>query len=142
MKDQGLRNVTTWFWYKSGQNQANTQTVSAVETITVGSHCVSAGRFLWETSHEKWLNPLNRHNFIELPTVTTRQRNAAGHVLNQHENPPALFREFIDRFGSQRCTILIIGGGVGGDVLGALSQVGATVIALIWSLTPISMLTF
>jgi hypothetical protein len=36
----------------------------------------------------------------------------------------------LDRFGNQGCTILIIGAGVGGDVIGALSQVGATVICL------------
>jgi hypothetical protein len=36
----------------------------------------------------------------------------------------------LDRFGNQGCTILIIGAGGGGDVIGALSQVGATVICL------------
>jgi hypothetical protein len=50
--------------------------------------------------------------------------------VNQHENPPGVLAAFVDRFGNQGCTILVIGAGAGGDAIGALTQVGATVICL------------
>ena len=43
MTDVGLKNVSTWFWYKPGQNQANVQVVQAVETLTIGSQVVGGG---------------------------------------------------------------------------------------------------
>lgn len=130
MSDDGLKNVCTWFWYKPGQNQANVQVVQAVETLTVGSHVVGVPRFPWETKSPHWTNPLNRHNMVEVRSVTKRLRNVQGQVVNQHENPPGLLAAFVDRFGNQGCTILVIGGGAGGDAIGALTQVGATVICL------------
>ena len=129
MSDAGLKNVCTWFWYKPGQNQANVQVVQAVETLTIGSHVVDAQRFPWEANPD-YTNPLNRHNMVEVRSVTKRLRNVQGQVVNQHENPPGLMAAFVDRFGNQGCTILVIGGGAGGDAIGALTQVGATVICL------------
>ena len=129
MSDAGLKNVCTWFWYKPGQNQANVQVVQAVETLTVGSHVVGGPRFPWEANPD-FTNPLNRHNMVEVRSVTKRLRNVQGQVVNQHENPPGLLAAFVDRFGNQGCTILVIGGGAGGDAIGALTQVGATVICL------------
>jgi len=67
---------------------------------------------------------------VEVRSVTKRLRNEQGNIVNQHENPPGLLAAFVDRFGNQGCTILVIGGGAGGDAIGALTQIGTTVICL------------
>jgi hypothetical protein len=104
----GLKALTYWFWIKPGQNQANVETVSSVEILTVASHSDPHRKQMdWNLLAGQWDNPLNRSNFVTIPTVKTRRKSASGGVINQHENPPALMWEFGRRWGNHGCPSII-----------------------------------
>ena len=127
----GLKACQYWFWFKSGQNQANVETVSSVEILTVASHSDPPRKQMdWNCLAGEWDNPLNRSNVLSIPTTKTKRRSASGGVINQHENPPDLMWEFTRRWGNHGCTLLIIGGGTGSDGIGALKQSGVNLIII------------
>jgi len=127
-----LSTVQPWFWHKPNTNIENKSTINAVEVIGVAEFRSDGkyGQQRWPTKDAVFDNPLNRHNFLEFDGVTTRLKNRRGQVVNQHEKPPELFWQMHRRFGRANSSVLIIGAGAGGDVLGAIPGSQTTIIAL------------
>ena len=55
-----------------------------------------------------------------MPNVTNRYKDVEGKVVNQHEKPPELTFQLMRRFSRLGTTVLCIGGGCGGGVIGMI----------------------
>jgi hypothetical protein len=121
------------FWQKPGFNQANVSMLNTVETIGItkfhGSgkykHCIP-----WPTTERYFKNPLNRSNFLSIKAPTKRLKDKEKKIVNQHEKPPELFFQIHRRLGERNSTVVIIGAGSGGDVIGAIPCKQTIIIAL------------
>jgi len=134
LQDLGFGHVHAWYWYKPQHNQEFVSTLSSVEVILVATYCEKNKNHerKWDgtSSNSRWLSPLERHNHLDLPGVTVRFLDESQEVVNQHEKPPALMREFLDRFLPPGANVLVIGAGSGGEVIGALASRCGDIIAL------------
>ena len=74
--------------------------------------------------------PLATSQHLTIDAVTTRSKDTNGKVVNQHEKPPELLYQLNRRFGIRGSTVLIIGAGCGGDVVGAIPGPQQCTIAL------------
>jgi hypothetical protein len=121
------------FWQKPGFNQANVSMLNTVETIGITKfhgtgkypHCIA-----WPTTEQYFKNPINRSNFLSIKAPTKRLKNQDKKIVNQHEKPPELFFQIHRRLGERNSTVLIIGAGSGGDVIGAIPCKQTIIIAL------------
>ena len=138
MTDAHISCYSPWCWCKSNQNEELVSTVQAVETLLVGTYTdtrtTTRMERKWDgaSRNKEWKNPLKRHNFLSFPNLTASQRlkDDKGKVVNQHEKPPRLIYEFLDRMLQSSMNVLIIGAGSGGDVVGALKSKCVDIIAL------------
>lgn len=116
MTNRNYKELQNIFWYKTKQ-YSSTQVSSytnAVEMATVG-FLPCREKVTWNVN----LNPRQRHNFIEIPAVTTHAKHADGTIINPCEKPPELTRWFVSNHAIPGSHVLVIGGGAGGDVIGA-----------------------
>ena len=122
-----------WYWYKTGFNQEFAKTLNTVEVLLEACYTSvkSKKEPTWLGSDGKhFKNPLNRHNFLSFPSVSSRFLDENGESVNQHEKPPQLLFEFLRRFSQPATNVLIIGAGSGGNVVGALKSECSSIIAL------------
>jgi hypothetical protein len=138
LQDLGFGHVHAWYWYKTTDNEAFVSTQCSVQLLLVATYCEKNKNHerKWDgtSSNARWKSPLERHNLLALPGVSTvRSRRFLDQnqkVVNQHEKPPALMREFLDRFLPPGANVLVIGAGSGGEVIGALASRCGDIIAL------------
>ena len=135
LQDLGFGHVHAWYWYKTTHNQEFVSTLSSVEVLLVATYCEKNknNERKWDgtSSNGRWKSPLERHNHVDLPGVSTvRFLDQNQKVVNRHEKPPALIAEFLDRFLPPGANVLVIGAGSGGEVIGALASRCGDIIAL------------
>lgn len=121
------------FWHKPGLNQANVSMLNTVETIGI-SKFVDTGKYPsyipWPTTEPEFKNPMARANFLSIKAPTKRLKTQDKKVVNQHEKPPELFYQINRRIGQRNSTVVLIGVGSGGDLIGAIPCLQSTIIAL------------
>ena len=127
-----LSTCIPWYWYKPNLNIENKSTINAVETIGISEYQQDGkyGLQKWPSQEVAFRNPLQRHNMLTIDGVTTRAKDTNGKVVNQHEKPPELLFQLNRRFGIRGSTVVIIGAGCGGDVVGAIPGPQQCTIAL------------
>jgi predicted RNA methylase len=114
------------FWHKTG-HQTQTPVSAYTSSVEMGTIAFKPSRQQcnWTMSTD----PRDRHNHIEIPSVTTYTKDEANDPINLCEKPPALSKWIISNHVAPGGTVLIIGAGSGGDVMGAL-QAGVNVVAV------------
>ena len=132
--DVGIKRVTPWIWYKEDQNQEHASTLQALEFLLVAHFEADdrTGERVWPATgyNNAFLNPLNRHNHLQFKGVSKRLTDSNDEVVNQHEKPPQLLFSFTQRYHQRGTNILVIGGGCGGDVIGAIKSDAQDVIVV------------
>jgi hypothetical protein len=120
--------IVPYFWHKTGFNVVGYHQayLSSVETAIVsfygGIHKAPKGNMP--------VNPTLRHNFSDGPHVTKKRISNKDHkVLNETEKPHWFMKAFGRRHWLPTSTIVVIGAGAGGDLLG-LIEAGLNVIGI------------
>jgi hypothetical protein len=114
----GYTDATSLTWCKEGHNAVghNKRYVFSTEFM----------QLLWKPDIESCPsflspNPLERHNFIIGPAQHTKFKSLkTSKPVNIHEKPPWLMKELCKRHVTPGGRVLIIGGGAGGEVVGAM----------------------
>ena len=127
---QQYNHITSVYWVKEGHKMGGptTQLIPCVEKGTIG-YFPNRSALIWNLDQDNRTGMSNRYNYITCPTVTTLAKNLSGLPINVTEKPPevaAYFMGFNCTYGS---SVLVIGSGSGGDVLG-LCQAGYDVVAV------------
>ena len=115
-----------FFWHKKDHQTPTSPNllVNSVEMGTLG-HYPRAGL----VKHNLPKNPFKRHNFIDLPQITKYALYSNGDKVNSSQKPPGLNQWLCSMYAKPGSTVLIIGAGAGGDVLGAIDA-GCNVVAV------------
>jgi hypothetical protein len=123
-------------WYKSNMNvESHPQhLVFSFENMLVAY----AGERL-KCTFNLHPSPLQRHNVLVGPTIRSRLQDEKGNPLNPYEKPSWIARLLSRTFALPGATVLVLGCGVGGEVLGALAA-GMNVVALDNDLTQLQAL--
>jgi hypothetical protein len=126
MKERKYSNVENLYWFKPGQTMTGTPKsyTPAVETGLIGFY-PSSDDIPWYTSAD----PVKRHNVLHHPSVKTLAKNAVGGAINVTEKPPALAKWILGNHCEPGSTVLIVGAGAGGDIVGAV-QANLNVVAV------------
>jgi hypothetical protein len=115
----GFKNITNFCWLKPNQRTPTPifQYTNAYEVATVvyyggAKDCVNK------------LNPdvAERPNYVCIPAVTDKFKDKTGAVINPCQKPGELIGFFIVNHCLPESTILVVGAGGGGDVLGCLQH--------------------
>lgn len=115
------------YWYKGKQHSTPTPVRSytnSVEMITLG--------FFPDIKKTKWnmdKDPRKRQNIIRASTPSDMVKDTSGKVVNPTQKPRAIMRKIIEHHLVDGDTVLVVGAGAGGDVLGCLDA-GVNVVAV------------
>ena len=116
------------YWHKTNQN-----TEGAPDRHTFAVEVFLMGRM---KCNDKALdpctldyNPMQRHNILTGPTLSTYKRNAEGQKINIHEKPTYLARQLATMFCSPGDWVIVCGSGAGGEVFGCI-EAGCNVVAI------------
>ncbi len=126
LTEAAFQELTHLYWHKTNHFTSTpvSSYTSSVEMLTIG--------FKPNRQNCNWqmeTDPRARHNFFDLPPVTTYTKDEKGDPINICEKPPALAKKIISNHVPVGGNVLIVGAGAGGDILGAL-QAGVNVVAL------------
>jgi hypothetical protein len=126
LKDNGFQQPQHFFWHKTEHltQTPPAQMVSTVEMATLAFKPSSD-----KCTKNMPMDPRKRHNFIECKAVTTYLRDSNNQVLNPCQKPPQLAEWYIGMYCEPGAWVLVIGGGAGGEVRGALNA-GCNVVAV------------
>ena len=115
------KSVGPVYWYKRGFNKmaTNNQLLNAVECFVVGR---KSDRGMRSKVAGMPTDPLHRHNFLECPQLRKYFKCENGDPVNIYEKPGAVIQWFLERFTTPSATIVIVGAGAGGDVMGAIEK--------------------
>ena len=117
MSQSNLTQCHNFFWYKTHHQTPTSPNlmVNAVEMGTIGyfPNANNVQNFLSKDPHL-------RHNFISLPHLTKYATYDGGTKVNASEKPPGLMSWLCKNYAAPGSTVLILGAGAGGDVLGAI----------------------
>ena len=111
--------IQPFFWHKPQHVQVGMPDlcVSAVE-------CAVIGRYRPNTAHSTRVcmpkNPRDRHNFVQVPSVTSLKKTLLGAAVNVTEKPTALAKMFCEWFCEPHDWVVVAGAGAGGEVRGVL----------------------
>jgi hypothetical protein len=116
-------------WHKPGQNEAGDpgRFTSSVETFIVANYYGGQSKDNVQKAMSK--NPLERHNLFDLRNLTVRLLHTDRTTVNAHQKPYGVIQWFLSRFVKPEDTIVVVGCGAGGDVLGAALS-GHNVVAM------------
>jgi hypothetical protein len=115
-----------FYWHKTGHNVAGPKSAltSSVETCMIG-YKKNRNDVAWNCSDD----PTERHNFIDYKGVTKMARDDTNNIINPSEKPPYVVCEIIRTNCNRGDTIVIVGPGSGGDIMGAVLA-GINVVAV------------
>jgi hypothetical protein len=115
-----------FYWHKTLHNVAGPKSAltSSVETCMIG-YKKTRNEVPWNCSDD----PTERHNFIECKGVTKMARDDTNNIINPSEKPPHVVCEIIRINCNRGETIVIVGPGSGGDIMGAV-MAGINVVAV------------
>jgi hypothetical protein len=118
MEEKGFSDTHIISWYKYNQNvEGHHQYTYSTEQLLVG---YKGGR------HKcNWLtdpNPLKRHNIIIGPTLSVFWKDDKGEVVNFYQKPAYLARWLCGNHLEPGENVMILGGGVGGDIAGVVAN--------------------
>ena len=111
-----FQEFTELYWYKTDhqvQREVSNFT-RAVEMCTIGFFPCKLNCPIHLST-----NPRDRHNLVEIQAVRNLLRAADGTIINTCQKPRALMSWLCERLAPIGSTILVIGFGSGGEVLGA-----------------------
>ena len=123
---QNFADVTSLTWYKTNQtNEGSAQSwVPSTEELVIG--------YYGGSKNVPWNNldpsPMYRHNVLHGPNVAHRLTNDNSMIVNRHEKPTWLARKICSIHGNPGDTVLVLGAGAGGEVVGCLAA-GMNVLA-------------
>lgn len=119
LMDRRYVQMVPFFWVKPGQTMAGPVKcyTPAAEIGTIGFH-PERNKVAWNVSED----PTLRHNIISCPSVRTLARNNAGEFINITEKPPEISQWLVGNHCSVGSTVLVIGPGAGGEVLGICAK--------------------
>jgi hypothetical protein len=126
LKKNSFQEMQHIYWYKSNHFTPTpvSSYTSSVEMATIGFY-VCRKNVPWNVSTDA----RKRHNHITLPTLTNYEKDAAGEKVNNCQKPPGLMKWICGNHCAPNSTVLVIGPGAGGEVLGAVSA-GCNVVAI------------
>jgi hypothetical protein len=124
----GFVDHTSFVWCKEGHNAVGSSKryVFAIELQTI-----SYKPGVEECPCNLSQNPLERHNYIigKAQKGKVKSSTDGSTAVNPHEKPPWLMQELVRRHCTPGGMVLIIGGGAGGEVVGAM-RAGCDVIVV------------
>ncbi len=120
----GFKDTFSFYVYKSKLNMTGFfNYLNAVDVLCIG--CMPGKREVrWGTS----ANPLERHNMM-VANRGTMLKDSAGEEINPTQKAPEITRMLSTYHATPRSNVLVLGGGAGGDVIGAL-QAGHNVVSV------------
>ena len=106
-------------WVKTGFNTMipPNRLLSSVEFYIMGRKTVLNHS---PPVHGLSANPLQRHSVIQAPQLRTYYMHSDGSKVNRYEKPGEIIRWFLSRFCLPQGNVVVVGGGAGGDMIGAL----------------------
>ena len=125
---RNYKHLQNFYWHKINQLESGPtdKFINCVEMGTIGFWPNRTG-FDWYGSAD----PSERHNFIECKSVTTLSKQVDGSPINVTEKPPDIVQHFLPKYCAKGHTVLVIGPGAGGEVIGAamsgLNVIGAEI---------------
>ena len=126
LKKNGFQECQHIYWHKKDQNSPTPQT-SYTSSVEMGSIAFSPNRAKVPFNMSK--SARERHNFIDLPSITTYHKDVNGERVNTCQKPSGLMKWLIGNHCPPHSTVLVVGAGSGGEVQGAL-EAGCNVIAV------------
>lgn len=126
LTDRGLKQLQEWFWYKPNQTiqGPQTQLVPCMEMGVIG-YKPERGKLYWNVSD----NPVLRHNVVIADSIKQVDKKEDGSPINPTQKPPEVAAWWFKQNCKPGSTVVIIGTGAGGDVLGA-NMAGCNVIGV------------
>ena len=118
LTQRSFTHICPFFWYKDGHITSGPPTGlhRAVEIGHIGYYPN------YNDCHTNLPdNPLLRHNFISCPSVTSLTKDSRNEPINVTEKPPAICEWLLKMLCPASSTVLIVGTGACGDVMGAVS---------------------
>ena len=106
------------FWYKGRDHATPTPVRSytnSVEMLTLGFFPDARTPYC-----DMNTDPRKRHNYINTPPPADMVKNTDGKYVNPTQKPRAILRKLVKNHVRPGDTVLVVGAGAGGDVLGCL----------------------
>ena len=126
LTDRGLQQLQEWFWYKPNQTiqGPQTQLVPCMEIGVIG-YKPDRSQLYWNVPE----NPVLRHNCIVVDSIKQVDKRDDGMPINPTQKPPEVAAWWFKQNCKPGSTVVIIGTGAGGDVMGA-NMAGCNVIGV------------
>jgi hypothetical protein len=105
------------YWHKTNQVAQThvSKYTNAVEGMVMGFFPNGSAN-LWSMDPD----PRKRHNFIDVPSVSTLHKRPDGTAINVTQKPQQIAKWICDHHVPPGGNVMIIGAGAGGDMLGAI----------------------
>lgn len=126
MTNNGFQEQQHLFWHKTDHY---TQTPATSYTSSVEMGTIGFKPHRTAVPFNMAVDARHRHNFIEMPAVTTYEKDDHNMQVNPCQKPPGLSKWIVSNHCPPNSSVLVIGAGAGGDVLGAL-QAEVNVVAV------------
>jgi hypothetical protein len=120
-----FKELSNFYWVKENHHTPTPLSyTNVVEQATLGYYPHRA-----KCGNNMDMNPRLRGNVADMPAVTRYHKDSTGVTINPCQKPPALFQEFCHRHCPPGSTVLVIGAGAGGEVIGGILA-GCNVVAV------------
>jgi hypothetical protein len=129
LEEANYRDIQPVFWHKPDQNQTGDplRFTQAVEVFIVANNYADGSKKNVQKTMDD--NPMARHNIFEAKNTRIFRKYPDGQVVNHHQKPEHVIQFFLQRFAKPQDSVIVVGAGAGGDVLGA-NAAGFHVVAL------------
>ena len=108
---------THLYWHKPG-HQSQTAVNTFTSTVEMATIAFNPAKPNLPMHMER--DPRDRHNFVEIPSVTKYFRDANGVVINPCQKPRELMAWVCHRLVPVGGNVLVLGFGAGGEILGCV----------------------
>ena len=108
---------TNLFWHKPG-HQSQTAVNTFTSTVEMATIAFNPAKLNLPMHMDK--DPRDRHNFVEIPSVTKYFRDDNNVIINPCQKPRGLMAWVCNRLVPVGGNVLVLGFGAGGEVLGCV----------------------